>query len=340
MARTEEDDGMKGKRVLAMALLLGLATLLGTGCGSPKVDVRPVQPTAAATPISTALPAASPVAVVPVDRTPGQGSASTPSTATPMATAPITDVEAAVQTALDYFDAINRKDYARAYSYWARGGLASGQSPEGFARGYADTVRVSVLLGMPSSQGTGAARQTTVPVTLMSVVNLPDHAQKVQHYEGTYALRPSDASGVRGWEIAAASVAEVTAGPLPPAATADPTTLLRSYFDAINLREFARAYSYWDDLGHASQQGFALFEQGFATTRQVKVDLGTPQQNAGAGNVYADVPVTMVATQDDGSIRTYSGTYTAHRANVPPFEQLGWRIEGAKVSQTAGSSAP
>ncbi len=335
MARTEEDDGMKGKRVLAMALLLGLATLLGTGCGSPQVDTHMVPPTA-----PTSIPTVAPAPPPPADGTPGSDSAGTPSTATPMVTAPISDVEAAVQTILDYFDAINQRDYARAYGHWARGGLASGQTPEGFARGYADTVRVSVLLGMPSSQGTGAARQATVPVTLMSVVNLPDHAQRVQHYEGTYTLRPADASGVRGWEIAAASVAEVTGGSLPPAATADPTTLLRSYFDAINLREFARAYSYWDNLGQASQQGFAQFEQAFATTRQVKVDLGTPQQNAGAGNVYADVPVTIVATQDDGSTKTYSGTYTAHRANVPPFEQLGWRIEGAKVSQTAGSSAP
>ena len=336
--------------------VLLLASVLATaGCGSLQVEAHLLQPTAAATSVPTAsptaavpaFPAASPetqieappggqTAPVPAGGTAGQGLASAPPTVTPPATS-TTDVKAAVQTVLDYFYAINQRDYARAYGIWERRGAASGQTFEEFAQGYADTGQVSVLLGTPSLQGTGARRQVVVPVTLISIANLPDYTQSVQRYQGTYILRPAEASGASGWEIAVAGVAEGAAAPLPPVDVADPTTLLRSYFDAINRREFARAYSYWNHLGQSSQQSFAQFEQGFATTKQVKVDLGTPQENAGAGNVWADVPVTIVATQDDGSTRVDTATYTAHRANIPPFDQLGWRIEGAKVTGTGSA---
>ncbi|MCL4368920.1 MAG: glycoside hydrolase [Actinobacteria bacterium] len=177
------------------------------------------------------------------------------------------------------------------------------------------------------------ASRVTVPADLTSIVNPTDQTQpqQVHHYQGTYTLQPGGGSG---WEIASASVAEEPAAQRALADVADPTTLLRSYFDALNRREFARAYTYWDNLGQASQQTFAQFERGYAMTKQITVDLGTPQGNAGAGNLYADVPVTIIATQSDGSTRTYKGTYTAHRANIPPFDQLGWRIESAKVTAT------
>ncbi len=230
--------------------------------------------------------------------------------------------------------AINQRDYSRAYHYWAGQGAASGQSLAEFSRGFADTVQVTVLLGQVSSQGTTQPDGASVAATIFSVVNQPDHSQLVEQYQGSYTLRPASTASTAGWEIAGANVAPAS-GPLPPAEVADPTTVLRSYFDAINRREFARAYSYWNQLGQASQQSYAQFEHGFATTQQVKAELGTPQQNAGAGNVYADVPVKIVATQSDGSTRSYAGTYTAHRANVPPFEKFGWRIEGAKVAAEA-----
>ena len=125
--------------------------------------------------------------------------------------------------------------------------------------------------------------------------------------------------------------------PRRPPDVANPTTLLSSYFDAINRREFARAYSYWDQMGKSSGQSFAQFEQGFATTKLVKAVIGTPHYGAGAGNVYADLQVTITATQSDGSTSIYTGSYTVHRANVPPFDKFGWRIEGAKVTGSASS---
>ncbi len=57
--------------------------------------------------------------------------------------------------------------------------------------------------------------------------------------------------------------------------------------------------------------------------------------DAGAGNLYAEVPVTIGAMQSDGSAKTFSGSYTLHRSNLPPFDQLGWRIARANVAATA-----
>ena len=325
------------KRLLLLPLLV-LALAMVAGCSSPQGQPGATQPTG-----TSVAPTTSPTA-------PKTGPTTTPSPAPtkqpteavpPTATAPAlgagaTQREAAVQTLLNYFDAINQRDYGKAYGYWARNGSVSGQTPQAFASGYASTVQVTVLLGDVTSEGTGAAQRVTVPVDLASVVNEPGGAsQQVHRFQGTYTLQTSGSS----WAISKAGVAEVAAGQQPPPAVADPTALLRSYFDAINQRQFAQAYSYWDNLGQASKQTFAQFEQGYAMTSQVTVDLGTPKGSGGAGNLYADVPVTIVATQNDGSTMTYKGTYTAHRANVPPFNQFGWRIESAKVAATAAPPA-
>ncbi len=108
---------------------------------------------------------------------------------------------------------------------------------EEFAGGYADTGQVSVLLGAPSSEATGAGRGVTVPVTIMSVVN--DSEQRVQLHQGSYVVQSAETTGGTRWKIATASVAEVDGDQLPPAEVADPIVLLRAYFEAIDRRETA-----------------------------------------------------------------------------------------------------
>jgi hypothetical protein len=241
------------------------------------------------------------------------------------------DRDGAVQALLDYFRAVNDRDFAQAYRLWAGQGAASQQSYDQFAAGYATTVQITAQLGSASEDGVGQNRSVTVPVTLASVVNQPSGDQVVQHYEGSYTVQP----GPGGWAIISASVDQVQAGPEPPADLADPLTVLRSYFEAINAGQFERAYTYWGNLGQNSQQTFAQFHQGFATTKEVTADLGTAQEGGAAGSIYADVPAVIVATQSDGSVRSFCGTYTLRRLNVPPFEQFGWHIEMAKVQTTA-----
>ena len=92
-----------------------------------------------------------------------------------------------------------------------------------------------------------------------------------------------------------------------------------------------RAYTYWENNGTASQQSYSVFVEGFASTDRVTLATGQAQTNAAAGSVYTEVPVVVIAQQRDGSRQLFCGTYRLRRANVPPFDSFGWRIEQASI---------
>lgn len=325
------------KRVIVFALfgLFVLATASVPGCLSPQATPSPTTPTG--TPTATPAPATpSPTQTPSPTATPSASTRSPTSSPTPTPTvAPEADTDAAVQTILNYYTAINNQNYQQAYDYWSGNGQASGQTLSQFTQGYTSTVRVDVQLGMPAEQGAGTARSVTQPITLTSVVNQSITQQAVKHYQGTYTLEPgpSAATQATGWVISSASVNEVPGTSQPPADLADPVALLQSYYEAINQKQYARAYTYWDNLGQASNQTFAQFRAGFATTQQDVIQMGTPQSSGAAGSIYASVPITITANQTDGTTKTFTGTYTVRRSDVPPFDQLGWRIESANLKQ-------
>ena len=124
------------------------------------------------------------------------------------------------------------------------------------------------------------------------------------------------------------------AGPTP----ADAVVLLRDYYAAINAQDYARAYALWSDGGRASGQTGDQFRQGFAATRGVSVVVGAPgREDAGAGQRYVEVPVSLRATQADGSVRRFAGTYVLHRTVVDGAtpEQRSWRIRSADLREVA-----
>ncbi|HEY0606132.1 MAG TPA: hypothetical protein VGD58_24640, partial [Herpetosiphonaceae bacterium] len=241
----------------------------------------------------------------------------------------------AVQTVITYYDAINRRSFAEAYNQWANGGAASNQTLEQFTEGFDNTVQVSLLLGNPKVL---SADLVEVPVTILGVINVPrgNPDQQVQQFQGSYRV---ERIGGNTWKLASAALGPIN-DPLPPSQFASPINLLQSYYAAINERHFARAYTYWNNLGQASGQSFADFQQGFAGTSQVAITLGTPQGEGAAGSVYITVPIVVVATQNDRSVRTYCGTYTLRGLNVQPFNQFGLRIENAQIAQTGSGTQP
>lgn len=339
------------RAVTRLLFVLGIL-LLVSGCSLASVATATlIAPTATASPAASVTAATVPATATPpvaatVTRaatatatstvpTPAATITSAPTTAataepaggTPAATsAPVDD---AVQALLDYFTAINNQDYSLAYSYWANGGAASGQSYQDFARGFASTVQVTVLVGN-TGVATATAEQAIVPVRLLSVVNLSESEQAVQRYQITYDMAP----GADHWVIASASVSEESGMATAPDDVADPLALLQSYVRAINFGAYGSAYTYWGSLGQDSKQTFAQFAAGFSDTQSVAIDVGQPQSEGAAGSIYADVPMVLVSTHDDGSTTTFCGTYTTRRTNVPPFEQFGWRIVTASLKQT------
>lgn len=124
---------------------------------------------------------------------------------------------------------------------------------------------------------------------------------------------------------AAQATAEAIAEPGADAAV----SVLRDYFAAINTRDFARAYALW----RQNPQTPAQFADGFAGTTGVSVEIGTPGPiDAGAGQRFIDIPVTLDATQADGRVERYAGRVVLHRSSVEGGDP-GWRIERAALAK-------
>lgn len=112
--------------------------------------------------------------------------------------------------------------------------------------------------------------------------------------------------------------------------------VIRHYYDAINQKDYKRAYADWADNGAASQQSFEQFKQGFADTASVKVDIGEPGRiNGAVGSLYVEIPVTITATTVNGTTQRFTGSYTLKRINDVPGstpEQRMWHLYSAKIT--------
>lgn len=118
--------------------------------------------------------------------------------------------EDAVAVIRDYYDAINRGDFDRAYALWSDNGRSSGKSPQQFAAGFADTTGVSVEMQAPGNVDAAAgSRYIAVPVTITATQR--DGNQR--RFAGKYVLRRAVVDGAtpeqRQWRIASADLGEL-----------------------------------------------------------------------------------------------------------------------------------
>lgn len=123
--------------------------------------------------------------------------------------APDPSPEEAAALIRTYYGAINALDHGRAYALWSDGGRASGQSPEQFAAGFAQTSTVMVDVGAPGAlQGAAGARTVVVPVSLQA----QQADGSIRRYQGHHVLRQAvtDAGSEvqRGWRIASVDLRE------------------------------------------------------------------------------------------------------------------------------------
>jgi hypothetical protein len=332
------------------------------------------------TPVSTATSANTPAPT----QTTASGSTATPtvpSTAT-SATTPdanasdakyLDDRSSAEQVINSYYSAINGKQYARAYSYWAPGTSSNVLPPfDQFQQGYATTT--SVLVTIDSVGGGVAAGNLyySVPVLLKSTttdkgdetfagcytLHLGNPANQTEPPFKPLAIQSASVKQVTGNANAQDMLAtacdnqDVSRSPILGTPSTDPNDIsaaryldnrtlgvdeIRSYYNAINRKEYARAYSYLEsNVDTAQLPAFPAFQQGYADTASVSLTLGSPINGAGAGQLYASVPTTIVAKMTDGSIQTFVGCYTTHLAqptiqSAPPFQPMG--IQKAQVKQ-------
>jgi hypothetical protein len=93
----------------------------------------------------------------------------------------------------------------------------------------------------------------------------------------------------------------------------DAEAVVKSFYNAINRREFSRAWSYFGESKPSAN--FESFVTGFEDTKSVRVVTGEPGAEGAAGSTYFNVPVAIAATGADDTERVFAGCYTARLAN-------------------------
>lgn len=124
----------------------------------------------------------------------------------------------------------------------------------------------------------------------------------------------------------------------------DPVNALVSFYNAINRKEYERAYGYFQGAPNPDPSLVAPYAQwvkGYADTASVTVAVGKAVEDAGAGNIYASFPVVLTAKHTDGSTQVFSGCYFMHRVNTGisqnPNDEL-WSINAAKLAAAPAGS--
>jgi hypothetical protein len=109
------------------------------------------------------------------------------------------------------------------------------------------------------------------------------------------------------------------------------TGLLTSYYDAINRKDYRRAYGYWQN----PSDGFEDFAKGFAETEKVRLIVEPPNRFEGAaGSLYTQVPTVLISTMKNGKNQMFAGCYTLRKSNLRPPDipkETGWHIYRANL---------
>lgn len=113
-----------------------------------------------------------------------------------------------------------------------------------------------------------------------------------------------------------------------------PIQVLRSYYNAINRKEYVRAYSYWSNSANPPPPAYDVFQRGFTSTASVELTISKAVADGTAGTTYYRAPVTIYARQTNNQIMTYVGCYVISQPNpvnfgAPPFIPMG--IYSAKI---------
>lgn len=112
--------------------------------------------------------------------------------------------------------------------------------------------------------------------------------------------------------------------------------VVRHYYAAIDSHDYGSAYADWGENGPPGHVPLFAFKLGFSKTDSVALTVGTPGPiGAAAGSRYIEIPVTVSATQHDGEVQRYDGSYTLRRAVVDGASAAArrWHLYTAKLTR-------
>lgn len=364
---------MKIQNVTGLLILL---TILLTACGSPtatQTSTPTINQVTYLPTVVTPISEATPTLEGTLETATQTATTESVSGALPdiSSTVYLDDRSTAAALMLSYFNAINRREYLRAYSYYEDN--ADIGTLDEFSEGYAETALVSVVAGPITDGGAAGSIYFTVPMILNATTTTGVQQKFAACYvlrlpqPGNYAAPPINPMHIERGTATAIPLSSPDADALALACPApdfptDPNALtpsmenlddlsranyidnrsdaeavIRSYVNAINRREFVRAYTYWQETP-GSYEDFSAY---YANIEDMTAQFGTALSEAGAGQLYYSLPVAMRATQTDGSVKTFAGCYLLHMSQAgiqatPPFQPLG--IISANVA-TADNTA-
>ena len=85
--------------------------------------------------------------------------------------------------------------------------------------------------------------------------------------------------------------------------------VVKSFYNAINRKEYERAYSYFEGAPNPAPSlapSYDKFVAGYATTVSVTLAYGKESPGAAAGSLYDTLPVLITARHTDGSTHAFS----------------------------------
>jgi hypothetical protein len=336
------------------SLVAALVASLTIACAAAPSSGSSPTPTASPVPSATTQPTSSPTA--------------TP-TAAPEA-AYLDDRSSAEQVIRSYYDAVSKRQYLRAYWYWE----SSTTLPpyDTFAKGFADTTSAQVELGTVGGSPGAGQLYWSVPAAVFSTTSAG-----AQNFVGCYTVHlarpeiqtdpPFKPIAIQTAQVSSvASPAAARSGLATACGTANATPLpwgaagagidsshyvdnrsageqvIQSYYNAVNRKEYARAYGYWES-GAPGLAPFGTFAAGYTNTKSVALVTKPGTTDVGAGQLYYSVPAVVTASNADGSTTIFSGCYKLHLGSpniqaTPPFQPLG--IQSAKIVQAASGADP
>lgn len=277
---------------------------------------------------------------------------------------------------LSYANALSRHEFLRAYGYWIDPATYLG-TLDNFSNYYANISSVQLVFGSITSEGAAGSIYSTVPAVLKftkmdssidkyAACFLARLAQPgnygappitpMNFERGITVLAPPSTSDTDGLSSACSSPDYSTNGlPGSPASTESLSDLstanyvdnrsgavevVSSLINAINRKEYVRAYSYWENA-IVTLGNYDAYAAGFSDTQSITATFGTVQSDAGAGQWHYLIPVAEVVQTTSATTTTYVGCYTLHISNPAiqgslPFVPLG--ISNGHFSLVANGS--
>jgi hypothetical protein len=324
------------------------ATPISTNTPVPTVSLAVA--TASATPANTATlaPSATGTAPAVVSATPA-----------PQGYTFIDDRSTPSQVIVSFFNAINAHEYARAWGYW-RNPTDSLGTFDAFVAGYSDVVSVELAFGQITGDAGAGQMYYTVPVLLKATKADSSQAHYAACYvvhlaqPGNFGEPPIDPMAItRGGaetvdlsasddSVLATACTGYPAGGNPVATggtsldigadnylddRSDPVATISSLLNALNRKEYVRAYSYFDHPD-TFPGAYDAYASGFANTASIRVTFAAVTADGAAGSVFYTVPLVERVTTTTNTQQTFAGCYTVRHTqpgnySEPPVPPMG-----------------